>query len=97
MQELIFIVVVYSLEVAFRMEANFISLEKKNNNILKILKYSSFVKSDGVFPFSDAASLLTRGTENVRDTFGPLTMFIAIFHSGGSLVYIHRARTLLCA
>ena len=45
-----------------------------------------FVKSDGVFPFSDAASLLTHGTENVQDTFGPLTVFNVIFHSGGVLL-----------
>ena len=39
-----------------------------------------FVKSDGVFPFSDGASLLTRGTENVQDTVGPIAVFFAMFH-----------------
>ena len=56
-----------------------------------------FEKSDGVFPSSDATYLLTRGVENLRDIFGPPAVFMAIFHSGCSLVYIHKARTLLYA
>ena len=50
-------------------------------------------KDDGVFPFSDTASLVTRGTKNVQDTLGPLAVFFAIFHSGVSQ-FNHKARTL---
>ena len=52
--------------------------------------------------FSDSVTLPllthgTHGTENVQDIFGPHTVFLLEFHSGGSPVNIHRARSLLYA
>jgi hypothetical protein len=53
-----------------------------------IIHTSMFVKGDGVFLFSDAASLLTRRMEKVQDNFGLLTVFTAIFNIVGVVLFI---------
>ena len=47
-----------------------------------------FLKSNGVFAFSDTASLLTPGMESVQDIFRLITMIFSSFHSG-IVLYLH--------